>query len=193
MSYELTGKLQGLSWDFESGKFTLTLTVNEVSEVRRLFDDKRDKEKLSICVDDYSEKRTGQANRYMWQLCGKLADAMTTKRDIYTKDDIYRRAIHEVGIYKDFEDMPPADAKTLRTAWEMLGTGWITEQVDYMPDGVNVTIRCYYGSSQYTRRQMSRLIDYIVQDCIAEGIETKTPAEINNLLDLWEQERTKEK
>lgn len=193
MSYDLTGKLQGLSRDFDTGKITLTLTINEMSEVRRLFDDKRDTEKLSICIDDYSESRTGRANRYMWQLCGKLADAMTTKRDIYTKDDIYRKAIREVGIYKDFEDMTPADAKTLRAAWEMLGTGWITEQLDYMPDGEGVIIRCYYGSSKYTVRQMSRLIDYIVQDCVALGIETKDPAEVASLLDEWGKEKAKEK
>ena len=36
----------------------------------------------------------------------------------------------------------------------------------------------YYGSSVYDTKQMSALIDHIVQDCKALGIETKTPAEI---------------
>ncbi len=87
--------------------------------------------------------------------------------------------------------MSPEDAKTLRHAWEMLGTGWITEQVDYMPDGTNVVVRCYYGSSQYNTKQMSRLIDNLVQDCKAVGIETDTPEEIERIKYLWAQEPKK--
>jgi hypothetical protein len=33
---------------------------------------------------------------------------------------------------------------------------------------------------------MSRLIDNIVQDCKAVGIETMTPAELERLCDAWQ-------
>ena len=33
---------------------------------------------------------------------------------------------------------------------------------------------------------MTRLIDGVVQDCKAYGIETKTPEEINSLLEKWD-------
>jgi hypothetical protein len=43
----------------------------------------------------------------------------------------------------------------------------------------------YYGSSTYDVEQMSRLIENIVQDCKALGIETKPEAELNSLLEQW--------
>ena len=44
----------------------------------------------------------------------------------------------------------------------------------------------YYGSSEYDTRQMSRLINLIVEDCKIQGIETMTPDELSALLDRWE-------
>ena len=48
---------------------------------------------------------------------------------------------------------------------------------------MNVTL--YYGSSTYDTKQMSRLIDNIVQDCQAVGIETLTPDKLALLLEEW--------
>ena len=47
----------------------------------------------------------------------------------------------------------------------------------------NVTL--YYGSSTYDTRQMSRLIDLVVQDCKEQGIETMTPFELDALKERW--------
>ena len=43
----------------------------------------------------------------------------------------------------------------------------------------------YYGSSTYNTEQMSRLINLVVEDCKAQGVETMTPDEINRMLSLW--------
>ena len=43
----------------------------------------------------------------------------------------------------------------------------------------------YYGSSTYDSAQMSRLIDLVVQECQAQGIETKTPEELALLKEDW--------
>lgn len=185
MSIELTGKIADMSIDFKSGKAKLLLVLNERQAAENLYDKFHQVEKLSIDISKYREKRSLNANSYMWVLCGELAKALSDEKEKYTKEDIYRNAIKEIGVWKDFEGLSPDDAKTLRHAWEMLGTGWITEQVDYMQDGENVVVRCYYGSSQYNTKQMSRLISNIVQDCEAVGIETKTPDEIANMLSLW--------
>ena len=52
-------------------------------------------------------------------------------------------------------------------------------------------INAYYGSSSFNTKQMSRLINNLVQDCQACGIETKTSAEIESLLRSWEDEQKK--
>ena len=183
--YELTGKIADLSLDFRTGKAKLTLELNERQSAANMFDELNQCEKLSIKISKHREKRSLDANAYMWTLCDKLSRKLSDEKVKHTKEDIYRKAIKEIGVYKDFQGLSPTDAKTLRTAWEMLGTGWITEQVDFMPDGENVIIRCYYGSSQYNKKQMSRLIDNIVQDCEAVGIETMTPDQIAELKSRW--------
>jgi hypothetical protein len=67
----------------------------------------------------------------------------------------------------------------------MLGVGWPTEQVDYSPSGREVIIRAYYGSSQYSTRQMSRLIDMAVEDAKDLGIEVLTPMELERMKEEW--------
>ena len=186
---ELTGNINGFSVDFLTGNAILSLSLNEKQRAINCYEELKNAEKLSITIEKYREKRSLNANAYFWKLCGELAEKLSDEDAKYTKEDIYRRTIKEIGVYKDWEDLTPKDAKTLRHAWEMLGTGWITEQVDYMPEGENVVIRTYYGSSQYNKKQMSKLIDNIVQDCQAVGIETKTPRQIADMLNLWEQQK----
>ena len=56
-----------------------------------------------------------------------------------------------------------------------------TSQVDF-DGGDMVTIRAYYGSSTHSTKCMSRLIDHIVQDCKAVGIETLPPDKLSAMM-----------
>ena len=67
-----------------------------------------------------------------------------------------------------------------------LGTwlGWLTDAFpSKLPGCTNVIL--YYGSSCYDTKQMSRLIDLVVEDCKEQGIDTATPAEIALLKEEW--------
>lgn len=139
---------------------------------------------LSFTAGDWEirkseQKRSLDANGYMWVLCEALAKAIKS-----TKEEVYRKYIKEVGVFKDF-NLTQDEAKTFRVAWERLGTGWQTEQVDYDKDGDRVIIRAYYGSSTYNTKRMARLIDSIVADCQSVGIETRPADEIKSLLEAW--------
>ena len=72
----------------------------------------------------------------------------------------------------------------LRSGWELNGIGWQTDTMPSKIDGCTNVI-LYYGSSTYDTAQMTRLINNIVEDCKAQGIETRTPEEIENMLNLW--------
>lgn len=130
-------------------------------------------------ITPHKEKRSLNANGYLWQLCDKIAEATFT-----TKEDIYREAVRSVGIFRDFH-LSEDEAKTFCTAWGMLGTGWVTEQLDYARDGETLVIRAYYGSSKYNTKQMSRLIDYIVAEAKDLDIETLTPQELARMKEEW--------
>lgn len=190
--YELSGAIKDLYPDIKTGKMVLSLVINEKQSAMSLYDDLHEAEKLSVKIDKYREKRSLSANAYMWKLCGELAEVLSDEKETHTKEDIYRDAIKEIGVWYD-DEVEPEKVAWRRKAWEMIGTGWITERVDFTPDGEKEIIRFYYGSSQYNTKQMSRLIDNIVQDCEAVGIDTKTPNEIANMLSLWETDRRKDK
>lgn len=156
----------------------LCLKVNELAPARKFVLEHKDK--LYDCeIREHREKRSLDANAYAWVLMTRLAVAIGVH-----ETEIYRMKVREVGPYKDFI-LTPDEAKTFRVAWEALGTAWPTEQVDFEPDGEHVRIRAYYGSSQYNTKQMSRLIDSIVADCEAVGIETMTPDKIALLKEEW--------
>ena len=117
-------------------------------------------------------------------LVGKLAD-----KTGLPPDEIYRNAIRAVGI----SQLMVVNARAVSTidhVWQAYGLGWFTERVDEDKDG-EVILRCYYGSSSYDRKQMAALIDYIVQDCKAMGIETLTEQELSLLCDRWEADNGK--
>lgn len=165
-----------------------TTYASRDDEAGRIYDEYHGKE-VDINVDGKPKKpRSNNANAYMWELCTKIADKLSDDGTIHTKEDVYRETIKNVGVYRDVPLLHEG-VDTMRKAWELHGTGWVTEIVDYLPGNIGYLVRLYYGSSQYNTKQMSRLIDCLIQDCDAMGIDHRTPDEINNLLSLWEQER----
>ena len=76
---------------------------------------------------------------------------------------------------------------TLEVAWSRQGLGWLTERI------ADDTLMLYYGSSSYNTKQMSRLLDNLIQDAKALGITTETPEEIEKMKALWAEERKRKK
>ncbi len=165
--------------EYGTGKTILCLEVNETQAAMQGFDDFKDCEKLSIKISKYREKRSLNANNYAWQLMTKLAENQGI-----TKEEVYKHHIKEIGVCRQVEiDEKAVD--TLIHSWGLHGIGWFAEKLDYGEHDGFLLVNLYYGSSTYNTKQMSRLIDNIVQDCQAVGIETKTPEEIENLKSLW--------
>lgn len=132
-----------------------------------------------IEVKQYHKKRSLDANAYCWTLIDKLA-----KKTRFKKSDIYRNAIREIGGNSEMVCVQDKAVDKLCQGWEHNGKGWQTETSKSKLNGcTNVTL--YYGSSSYDTAQMSRLIDNIVQDCKAVGIETMTPKELEILKEEW--------
>lgn len=68
--------------------------------------------------------------------------------------------------------------------WEKQGLGFLVQEVTRKDKCVKV--HCYYGSSTYDSKEMSLLIDLIVQECKQLNIEIKSKSEIDSLLKQWE-------
>ena len=59
-----------------------------------------------------------------------------------------------------------------------------------LPGCTNVTL--WYGSSVFDTKQMSDLINNLIQDCNEQGIETMTQSEIDRSIALWGKKRGEE-
>ena len=182
----MTGKLDRFVIDTDgTAHFVISTRADNVEEY----------EKLTGCDIDFTikkhhPKRSLEANAYMWELCTKIADRLSDDGELYSKEEIYRDVIRNYGIFDDYPLLSGGVDK-FRELWGMRGIGWFTEIVDFLPDADGYLVRCYHGSSEYDSKQMSRIIDSLVQDCDALGIEHRTPDEIANMLSLWEQGKDK--
>ena len=136
-------------------------------------------------IKKHREKRSLDANAYFWKLCGELATELSNDSVAYSKDDIYREYIRNYGVFETVQIKEIAIERWTQ-CWGLKGYGWICEDMgeDRIKPGYH-NINCYYGSSSYNTKEMSRLIDAVVQDCKEYGIETWTPDEIEHLKEMW--------
>lgn len=140
-------------------------------------------ETLSLEIKRPTKKRSLDANAYYWLLVGKLAEATHL-----SPTEVYRQHIKDVGgNYKIIPAREDAVDEWIRL-WGHNRLGWVCDILGpcaNIPGYVNVV--SYYGSSAYDSKQMSRLIDLVVQDCKALGIETLPPDELVRLKEDWRQ------
>lgn len=179
--YELTGRLTNIATYYGgAGKPCLVVEVNEdVNTLLDMFSEFGSCEKLSIKIDKFKKKRSLDANAYAWVLIGKIAEKTKVP-----KVEVYREAIRGIGGNYEVVCIQEEAADSLRKGWEHNGLGWQTDTLLSKLDGcTNVVL--YYGSSTYDTEQMSRLIENLIQDCKALGIETKSQAEIDSLINSW--------
>lgn len=131
-------------------------------------------------VKQFRKRRSLDANAYAWVLMDKLAE----KTGI-AKETIYRALVRDIGGNSTTICAQNKTVDKLCENWQANGLGWITDTLESKIDGcTNVVL--YYGSSTYDTAQMSRLINLLVQECEAQGIDTKTPAELAALMEEYE-------
>jgi hypothetical protein len=101
---------------------------------------------------------------------------------IYIKEDIYKDAIIQIGT---FEPMIVQERtfQTFKRIWENQGIGFIVQEVGRKDNCIKV--HCYYGSSTYNTKEMSQLINLLVNLAESMNIETKPQQEIDSLLRSW--------
>lgn len=157
----------------------ITFRTHDVREADEIFS-KINGKPVRVTIEPERKKRSLDANAYMWTLCEKIADKIHVSRG-----DVYRRAIRERGAFEDMAIQTIALGDFIRM-WQANGIGWLVDVFDSTLPRCK-RVRCYFGSSVYDSKQMSRLVDYIVDEAKEIGIETMTPDELKELIDRWEQ------
>lgn len=126
------------------------------------------------------KKRSLDANAFAWALINEIAGEMREK-----PVDIYRRAVLDIG--GTTADLL-ADTDTVEAFIKAFVGDHIGRQVRTEPSPFpgKVVIHATYGSSDYDTKQMSQLIDNLLQDAHILGIETPEDERIRTLIEEWD-------
>jgi len=153
--------------------------IKVIAELASYIDSLDDNKNYILTVKEKKNRRSLDANAYAWVLLDKLAEKLRIP-----KTEIYKQYIKEIGGNSETVCAVDRAVDALCEAWEGKGIGWQTDRIQSKLEGcTNVVL--YYGSSVYDSKQMSRLIEMIVQDCKANEIETMTPQELQQLCEKW--------
>lgn len=162
--------------DFKEGKYTVTFYTKE--SPMQLYEELQDIDNIDVEAKKHRNKRSLDANAYCWVLCDKIAKKIGNT----TKEDIYKEAISYVGVFEPMIAQEKSFEK-FKQIWEKQGLGYLVKEVSRKDKCVKVL--CYYGSSSYDSKEMSILIEFLINAAKEQGIETMPEAELKSLLEEW--------
>ncbi len=83
--------------------------------------------------------------------------------------EVYRKAVMDAGEYEHLPIKAVA-VDTFARRWESKGLGWFVQEVDDSKLKGYKLVKAYYGSSTYDTKEMSVLLDYIVDEAQQIGL-----------------------
>ena len=175
-----TATIKNMSIDYETNKPQITLLLDKRESILSLQEIKEDK--LSVEIKKWRKKRSLDANAYCWVLCDSIAKELS-KNGITTKEEVYKDAILQIGTFEPFI-VQEKTYENFKRIWEKQGLGFLVQEVSRKDKCVKVN--AYYGSSTYDSKEMSLLIEILVQLAKSLDVETKSKAEIDSLLNSWD-------
>ena len=177
---QTTGTITNIDRDINTRKYKISILVdtNNIDTIEEL----KKENKLSFELKKYRKKRSLDANAYCWVLCDMIAKELS-KEVITTKEEVYKEAIMQIGRFTPFIVEERA-LENFKRVWEKQGLGFTVQEVARKDKRVRVN--GYYGSSSYDSKEMSLLIEWIIQEAKQLGLETKSKNEIDSLLKQWE-------
>lgn len=133
-------------------------------------------EKLHIAkIQEYRETRSLNANAYAWVLMDRIAQKIGS-----SKEEVYMTMLERYGVFTHIV-VKPNVVESVKREWRT-----VKELGEVLVNGKEgIQLQCYFGSSTYNTKEMSRLIDGIVSECKELEIETMPPDKLNRLKELW--------
>ena len=153
-----------------NGMVEISFTTNK--SILKSFGNIDEDKDLTVQVKEYRQKRSLSQNAYMWVLLDEIAKVVGN-----TKEEIYKTLVKDYGV---FEVLPLKDeaVKRFNHNWEKNGLGWFTQIIGKSKLKGYTNLIAYYGSSTYDTKEMTRLLNAVVEECKELGIQTMTLSEI---------------
>ena len=168
--------------DPTDGTTYFTIGVKDAFEARRYVMKHKGKA-LRVKFSEWREKRSTNANRYCWELLGKLSEKLGIP-----PEEIYWQMIPDVGGNYTTITVRADAVKELRELWCADHIGRRVDVLGASGPGM-VDLRVYKGSSDYDTTQMARLIDLIIEECKQQDIEYLPPDKLAQMLGEWDEKQ----
>lgn len=177
----MKGKWHGAPYhDYVNKKWLITLELETAPEI---YDQTKDAD-LSLEIKKWREKRSLNANAYFHVLIGKIAAEMNISHQ-----ESHNLMIARYGeVDSEVKNIIMAD----EIPWMKLETIHLrpTSHAKTMENGkVYRIFEVMRGSHTYDTKEMSVLIDGVVSEAKAMGIETLPPDELERMKATWEKRK----
>lgn len=163
--------------DIDTGKWLMVILTDEPPIV---YDTTKD-DMLDIKIEKHRDGRSDRANRYFHKLVGEIAKVQKV-----SMIEVKNQMISDYGCVD--EEMPDIQLKA-SVDWRRIEKIHLQPTTEYSvgDDGIlYYRYKVMRGSHTYNTKEMSVLIDGVVQEAKELGIETLPPCEIERMKQLWE-------
>ena len=135
-------------------------------------------------VKEHRKKRSLDANAMAWSLINQIADVLRIP-----PVEVYLQTIQDSSGNTEILPIKEDAVEQFKNAWSRHGIGWICKDMGKSKLKGYRNLMVYYGSLVYDTKQMSDLIDHLVQDCKALDIDVMSERERSLLLEEWGDKR----
>ena len=152
------------------------VTLSLVGDWRAEYDKLHDAP-VDVEIKKHREKRSLDANSYMWAIVGKIAEAL---RPPLTKDEAYIEMLRKYG-QGGMVSVEEKHVEKFRREYKYCDEIGRSE----LNGKTFVHFKFYLGSSGYDSKEMSLLLDGVVYEARALGIDTDTPEMLAMIKEEW--------
>lgn len=164
-----------VGWEQNESGCWVKLRVKSPEVFRRVAGKPIDKIHIAK-LSEYRKKRSLNANAYAWALMEQIAQAINS-----TKDEVYLSMLERYGVFTHIV-VKPNVLESIKREWRT-----VKELGEVKVNGKSgIQLQCFFGSSSYNTKEMSRLIDGIVSECKELDIETLPEDKLSILKEEWD-------
>lgn len=126
-----------------------------------------------VKIDKHREKRSLNANAYLWKLVTEIGNVLNK-----SKEEVYLQMLIDYGQSEMVSILSEIDVKGYFKYYKLAGTSLLNgKEFNHY--------KIYKGSSEYDTKEMSILLNGVVQEAKNLGIKTKDDIEVERLLEEW--------
>lgn len=126
-----------------------------------------------VKIDKHREKRSLNANAYLWKLVTEIGNVLNK-----SKEEVYLQMLIDYGQSEMVSILSEIDVKGYFKYYKLAGTSLLNgKEFNHY--------KIYKGSSEYDTKEMSILLNGVVQEAKNLGIKTKDDIELERLIKEW--------